>query len=462
MPMVDPARFRVIGANGIGRPSNATAHSMAFYKGALYVGTSCGNVSGADDSPRILRYDASSDSWTTIYESPLVPADTRSFVPDLNLMKGKKGRNRFGRGGGRNGSASGRVPRDVGFRSMRVFRGRSDKEPAIYAASMSRRGSAIMRSEDGQTFAQVGEAGLGNADIYSFRGLTSLGKWLFASSAGTVSDEWLDRNLAPEAVVYVSDDPASGKWMKASTIGFGDPENAGVYFLCAAHGYIYAGTANPERGFQLWRTAAQGEPPFEWEPILIDGAGAYNHNYAVTAMVEFKGALYVGSGITGLGYDTVHDIGPASAELLRVHADGSWDLIAGRMRFTRDGLKVPLSLRGPGLGDFFNSVVWNLGTHDGAIYLGTHQWEAFRSLELNAEQVVGGYQLWGSEDGEDWHLLLQDGHGNPAELGIRTLTSTPFGLVVGTNNHSKLVKVISRIKRPDLDFPDGCTVLLGN
>ena len=460
MPIIDPSRFRVVAKNGLDRPSNATAHAIAYFKGALYIGTACGNVHGADDTPRIVRYDADKNEWTTVFESPLREPDKRSFVPDLNLIKHAKGRRQ--QRSGRPPGTSGPVPRDVGFRSMYVFKGKSDKVPALYATTMSRPGGVILRSEDGFNFTQVGEIGLGNRNVYSFRGLTALGKWLFASPAGTVSDEWLDRNLAPESKVYATQDPASGEWVEASEVGFGDPTNSTIYALCSAHGYVYGGTANPETGFQLWRTAARGKPPFEWEPIILDGAGAYNHNYAVSAMTEFNGALYVGSGITGLGYDTVHDIGPASAELLRVHPNGTWDLIAGRMRFTKDGIKVPLSLLGPGLGDFYNNVVWMLAVHDGAIYLGTHQWEAFRSIEVNADPVVGGYQLWGSEDGENWKLVIEDGHGNPAQLGIRTLASTPFGLIVGTHNHSRLLKLIGQLKRPNLDFPAGFEVLIGN
>jgi len=460
MPIIDAAGFRVVAANGLGRPSNTSTRSMAYFRDALYVGTSSGNVSGSDDRPRILRYDPEGDTWTTVYESPLVEADARSFVPDLNLIMAAKAREQ--RHGRRQRNTTGPVPRDVGFRSMHVFQGRSDKEPALYAATMSRPGGIILRSEDGETFSQIGEVGLGNRDLYSFRGLTSFDGRLFTSPAGTVTDEWLDRNIAPEAKVYVTDDPASGKWAEASEIGFGDPANYAIYALSTAHGYLYAGTANPERGFQLWRTAAKGDPPFTWEQIVVDGAGAYNLNLAAATMTEFNGALYVGSGITGFGYDTVHDIGPASAELIRVHANGSWDLIAGRMRFTKQGLKVPLSLLGPGLDDFYNSVVWALGVHDGVLYLGTHQWEAFRSVEVNAPQVVGGYQLWGSEDGENWQVLIEDGNGNPADIGVRTLASTPFGLVVGTHNQSRLLKLLGRRRRSGVDFPDGCSVLLGS
>jgi hypothetical protein len=461
MPILDRARFRIIAADGLERSANATAHSMAYFNGALYVGTSCGNVSGADDTPRILRYDAEHDSWTVAYQSPLVEPDARSFVPDLNLIKTGNRLERFS--GRRRGRSAQPVPRDVGFRSMHVFQGAADAKPALYATTLSRPGGTLLRSEDGATFTQVGEVGLGDRNVYSFRGLTNFGKWLFTAPAGTVTDEWLDRNLAPEPKVLATQDPASGDWVEASEPGFGDPGNVAIYALCVAHGYLYAGTMNPERGYQLWRTTARGKPPFPWEPIILDGAGAYNHNLAITAMTEFDNRLYVGSGITGFGYDTIRDIGPASAELVRVHSDGSWDLIAGRMRFTKDGLRIPLSLLGPGLGDFYNSVVWALAVHDGTIYLGTHQWEAFQCLQVDAEKAVGGYQLWASEDGENWRVVIEDGDGNPAEIGIRTLASTPFGLVVGTHNQSRLLKLLGRRKRAKVnDLADGFRVLVGN
>jgi hypothetical protein len=97
------------------------------------------------------------------------------------------------------------------------------------------------------------------------------------------------------------------------------------------------------------------------------------------------------------------------------------------MRFTPGGLKVPLSLLGPGLGDFYNSMVRSLATHDGVLYLGTFQWEAYRCLEINSPNVVGGYQLWASTDGESWTRVLEDGNGSPADLGIASLLSTPHG-----------------------------------
>src|SRR5262249_32526162 len=142
-----------------------------------------------------------------------------------------------------------RVPRDSGFRSMCVFQGCSDSAPALYVTTMSRTGSVFLRSEDGSRFEQVSEPGLGNQDVYSYRGLTSFNGRLSAWPPGILPATYFARNLAPEALVYVSDDPASGKWFRASEPGFGDPGNEAVYCLCAAHDRLYAGTANPDRGF---------------------------------------------------------------------------------------------------------------------------------------------------------------------------------------------------------------------
>jgi hypothetical protein len=443
-------RFTVIASGGLGRPSSITAHSMAFFRGNLYLGTTCANPVEPEHAPRIMRYDIDRGEWRTVFESPIIDPVGRSLVPDLTL--GELSTLRRGKTP---------LPRDAGYRSMCVFQGKSDEEPALYVSSMSRSGGQILRSADGETFEPAGEPGLGDPDIYSFRGLVAFNGRIYASPVGTITDEHLDRNHGRAGLIYTSDDPRTGQWVPAAETGFGDPSNLAVYTLRPAFGRLYAGTANPDRGFQLWQTEARGEPPFDWSPVIIDGAGAFNYNYAVCSMAEFKGALYVGGGITGFGYDKTHDVGPASCELLRVYPDGKWDLIAGQMRFTPDGLKVPLSLLGPGLGDFYNSVFWSMGVHNDVLYVGTHQWEAFRCLQLKSPQIVGGYQLWASVDGKKWTPVLEDGRGNPGDVGIRTILSTPHGLFVGSSNHAKLFNVLGRRRRSEFDYPNGFEVLLG-
>jgi hypothetical protein len=457
--IIAPRQFAVAATGGAGQPNAATVRSMAFFRGALYLGTSCENIPGADDAPRILRSAAPPDGWETVYESPLTEPGPRALVPDRQIGLQLAGRD-FSSLGRRRSDR--RVPRDVGYRAMCVFQARSDPEPALYVSTMSRGGGRLLRSQDGRNFAEVGPPGLGNPDLYSLTGLTAMGGLLFAIPAGVVSNEALDPDRPPEATVYVSDDPGTGNWRAAVSPAFGDPRNIAVSGLAAAHGYLYAGTINPHRGFQLWRTAAAGEPPYAWQPIVNDGAGSFSRNLAAAAMAEFDGALYVGSGMSGYGYDIEHDVGPASAELVRVYPDGTWDLIAGHPRFSEAGLKVPLSLLGAGFGDFYNATIPALAAHDGALYLGTRQWEAVRTLDLGADRIVGGYQLWASENGEDWHRVIEDGRGNPAQIDIAALASTPLGLAVGTGNHSHVLGLLGlRHNRSDLRFADGFEVLLG-
>ena len=451
-------RFQTVATGGIGRPAEASARCAAFFRGALYLGTSYADLAGPDETPRILRYARRTGEWETVYESPLAEPGARSHVPDRRQQLYRGG---HGLGDAATGRRDGRTPRDAGYRSMCVFQGSSDADPALYVSSMSRGGGVLLRSRDGRTFEELGGHGLGDPDVYSFAALTALDGRLFAVPAGSLTDDDLDADEPYEVRILVSDDPGAGNWQDAAEIAFGDQRNTAVSALFAVQGHLYAATANPERGCQLWRTDAKGTPPYKWDPVFVDGAGAFNHNLAVTAMAEFNGALYLGGGIPGFGRDVIYDVGPGSAELLRVYPDGTWDLIAGRMRFTDQGLKVPLSLLGPGLGDFYNSAVTALAAHAGVLYLGTRHWEPLHAVQTGAVEIAGGYQLWASENGEDWELVLDDGNGNPAQLGIDSLAATPIGLFVGSDNHGRLLRLFGQeAGRSDFQFTDGFEVLL--
>jgi hypothetical protein len=61
-------------------------------------------------------------------------------------------------------------------------------------------------------------------------------------------------------------------------------------------------------------------------------------NQAAVSMIGFRDALYVGTGIQNGGYDWRNKIGPAAAEIIRVNADGSWDIIVGNARDGKESL----------------------------------------------------------------------------------------------------------------------------
>jgi hypothetical protein len=449
------SRFDYVGRAGLGHPDATLAHAMAWFEGHLYLGTTTPKANGPTDRTRILRHHPGEGRWEVMFESPVLPADDEAQA----------------RAVARGGEMAKRMPppaalaREFGTRALAVFQGQSDPKPCLYAGVMSVWGGLVLRAEDGREFRPVTPHGIEDTTNLSFRGLVALNGWLFAAPAGTVSRTVADLNLAPAALVYANDDPARAPWRRAAEPGFGDPANRCVFSLAVAHGHLYAGTGHPTRGFQLWRTRAEGAPPFAWERVLTDGAWRYSHNLSTGAMAEFGGDLYLGSGIPGLGYDRDNDVGPAACELIRMRPDGSWDLIFGEPRFTPAGLKVPLSGHGPGLDDPYNSVVWAMAAHDGALYLGTHQWEPFDwAMHGKGEPLRGGYQLWGSLDGETWTRLIDAGNGSVTSTGLRTLCSTPAGLYVGTCVHTKLIAFQARLHSgiADIGHPSaGFDVLLG-
>src|SRR5262249_30212034 len=159
--------------------------------------------------------------------------------------------------------------------------------------------------------------------------------------------------------------------------GFGDPTNLTVFELEVFDGFLYAGTLNPVHGFQVWKTSADGIPPYQWNRVITDGAYRGNLNECTASMCVFDHALYVGSSIQNGGYDRTYKVGPAPAELIRIHPDDTWDLVVGTERHTPQGLKCPISGLGPGFGTKLNVIFWRMAEYEGWLYLGTYNWIVF-------------------------------------------------------------------------------------
>ncbi|WP_204368459.1 hypothetical protein [Neosynechococcus sphagnicola] len=160
----------------------------------------------------------------------------------------------------------------------------------------------------------------------------------------------------------------------------------------------------------------------------------------------------MGSAIQHSGYDITNKIGPAPSELIRIFPDDRWDLIVGQPRNTPHGMKRPLSSLYAGFGNFFNGYFWCMEVHNNWLYMGTCNGSvilSWRSLESfpgrqrrYAEQVgidnivknQSGFELWRSSDGENWLPVDRLGFSNPYNVGVRNMTSTPYGLFIGTAN----------------------------
>jgi hypothetical protein len=459
VPSLADDEFRQIGEQGFGDPGNSYAWAMAYFKGKLYVGTNrhflcVTNLGAGADNPelprkcapnladldlraRIYEYDPATNQITEVYVSPTFSA----LLSDGTRVD---------------------VPRAAGYRTMTAFT-EPDGTEALYVGSFATPalpsiGARVLRSTDGREFVEV-PLNFPKSDRYSsFRSLTVYKDRLYMLGHSG------DPN-APD-VLEAADPPRSG-FRGVSEPGFGDPTNVGAFELEVFAGYLYVGTFGATDGFQLLKTQAAGEPPYVFQKVLVNGAYRGIKNQSVVSLKGFHNYLYVGTGVYFGSKNLIPDFKPAPAELLRVAADDSWDLICGEERQTPDGFKTPLTGRPAGFGNGFTNYMWRMTEHDGVLYLGTFDTSVFaqyadnsdlQSLESNAnlEQfpnlvalvdqvgpaeiadaisaVEGGFDLWKTQDGVDWQLVSRTGFGDSFSYGVRNLQSTPFGLFLGTAN----------------------------
>lgn len=436
--------FKLIAKGGFGDGVNAYAHSMAWFNGYLYVATTRGNFPlmkarlpiGLNPWPvecpenpfdldlhaEIWRFDPREESWERVFKAP-------SII----------------------GSHGKPIPRELGYRGMLVYRPENGDDPVLLVSTWSPAkgpGPLILMSRDGRTFEPSCEPGLIGLPVTTIRTMAQFKGRLYTTPAGSRGG---NPNVSAHSIVYESKDPTKGGWEPVSDFGFGDPGNKTVFEMAAFGDHLYVGTFNLE-GFQIWRTDAEGEAPYHWERVIEKGAYRGAFNQSVLSMYPFKGALYVGGAIQGGGIDRQNKIGPAPPELIRILPDGNWDLLVGEARDTPDGFKAPLSGYLPGFDNFFNGYFWRMCEHDGWLYVSTFDWstiigyaqqstwpEAFKNIvgELGAQFVMdhhGGCDLYRSYDGENWVPVTTSGMGNPYNIGMRTMASTPYGFFIGTAN----------------------------
>ena len=102
--------------------------------------------------------------------------------------------------------------------------------------------------------------------------------------------------------------------------------------------------------------------------------------------------------------------------------------------------------------NFFNGYMWRMCVHEGWLYVSTFEWSAWLGY-VNHSRWPGafsnvlsyvspktifenqsGFDLYRSNDGENWVPVTTNGMGNPYNMGLRTIESTPYGLFLGTAN----------------------------
>jgi hypothetical protein len=443
-PGLSKSDFKLIAYGGFGDGHNSYTHSMAWFRGRLYVTTMRNNFAlmrsrlsiglsvwpvecpadpfELDMRAEIWAYDPATDVWDRVLKAPMII-----------------------------GSHGKSIARDISYRSIAVFSPDAATEPALFIGTWSPArgpGPLILMTKDGKNFESTCEPGLIGLPVTTIRSLMPFKGRMFTTPAGSRGG---NTNVSGHAVVYESRDPARGGWEPVSDFGFGDLKNQSLHEICGFGDHLYVGTLN-NNGYQIWRSTCEGERPYKWELVIERGAYRGPSNQIALSMYPFQGALYVGSGIQGGGIDKPNNIGPAASELIRIRPDKSWDLLVGTGRDTPIGRKDPLSGRGPGFDKLFNGYFWRMEQHDGWLYMGTFEWSSVlgyvkqtrfsgpfgkvlgRVGPKNVLKYQSGFDLYRTNDGENWVPVTTNGMGNPYNMGLRTLASTPLGLFIGTAN----------------------------
>ena len=471
--------FRKIASSGFveygGDIHNSWSWSAKWFKGKLYVGTgreiNCLSLltsdvntgtsfygravlSGQCPDPHppsqslgaeIWRYTPETEEWERVFKSP-------NSIPV---------------GFDNSGNPTVFTAREVGFRSMEVFM-EPDGTEALYVGGVTS-GSVfdpvpfrpegfppprLLRTEDGINWDPVpqdggtflGEIGRTTIDsetrFRSFRALKAYKGKLFAN----LSD------LIGSGVIIASENPSQGNdaWQQVS------PERSEfpVWDLSVYNNSLYVTTGKTVQqdpslpGYAVYRTDAEGEPPYTFIPIITDGGFQPDPKLRAPnglSFAEFKGQLYVGTN--------------RPTELIRINPDDSWDLVVGEPRDTPQGYKAPISGFGNGFGSVFNGHFWRMASHDGYLYLGTWDWSAliqdqplFHPFDLYFTPQYG-FDLFRSDDGIHWTAVTRTGMGVPYNIGVRTLESTPAGLFLGTAGERRHGTEVYQSNGPDCDGP---------
>ena len=463
------AGFRRVASNGFheqgGSSSNSWAWTMKWYKGKLYVGTGreelCTTLLANDIQTGTKVYPLAmlDDLCPPVAEYPdRLAAEIWQFTPETEEWR-RVFRSPATIPVGVNADGSPRfTARDLGFRGMATFT-ETDGTEALYVGGVTSGAvfgnfppydtigfppPRLLRTTDGENWAAVpqapgtflGEVGKpqpgGTRKIVSFRGLTPFKGKLFA----TVGDY---RGVGQ---IVASANPRAGNnaWYLAAPV----LEQFPVWNLHVFADQLYVTTGDSfinKDGYGVYKTTAEGAPPYNYVPIITNGAWQANPTFRSTqglSFMDFRGQLYCGTN--------------RPTELIRINPDDTWDLIVGEPRFTPQGLKRPLSGLGIGFGSWFNGHFWRMGVHDDRLYLGTWDWSIGLTGLSDLDRLFGyqyGFDLYRTDDGIHWAAVSKNGMGDGYNYGGRSFETTPFGLFFGTARQRGGLQVFQGPFEPD-------------
>ena len=451
-------KFKKISTQGFGDPLNQYAHSGAWFKGKLFIGTSRANLQFLKlgklnvDIPQ-WPVNSLGTNYTPIFEQTVAPAEIWSVS---NMPMQQFSCKRVYQSPYHQFSTPQKPFRsEISYRSMCVFRD-NGTDQGLFVATTSRSegdGPDLLYSKDGYFFERLPKPHIRSSKdlsddqprFMSIRNLVQFDDLLITCVTGGSKG---NINHSLNSHVYASRAPNTGVWESINGDGFGSyPDCFCVFSLCVHDGHLYAGTAGIN-GFSLFKGTRVGELSFHWELIIDKGAGRGSLNQGIAAMCSFDGDLYLGSGIQSGGHDRIHNVGPAAFEVLRLNSSGSIDLLVGDER-----TDYPVhSGYSPGFSNPFNAYLWRMEVHQNQLYVGTldtsifsmftskDKLHKFAADQLSRSDLIGwmlssgGADLWRTRQGKLWEPVTTNGFDNFYNYGIRTIVSNGENLFVGTAN----------------------------
>jgi len=475
--------FQQAAPRGFGDRNNSWAQSMIWWHNNLYVGTSrqslCTSyyalnqyvglnvspsfantyfayppadpdlscpVDGADLSlqAEIWRWSPVTSSWTRVFQSPL-SLDNPGGGGGLPVRTGKK------------------LPNEITIRGFAPYK-ESDGTESLYALGVNSTiiwdrtklpPPRILRTTDGVNFTPVPQTPGTflstlpfNPDHSSFRSAVSYGGKLFALSGPAFGQGALIASANPSA----GDD----SWFLAG------PAGIQFYELSVFNGWLYLGGFDPTGGYAVYKTQAQGTPPYAFTTVVPRGAylTSSSPSASVVSMHEFFGRLYVGTA--------------TFTEIIRINPDDSWELVIGspRLALAPGGgteYKYPISNLDAGFGHTLNDHAWQMDDPYRYLYVGTYNASTASRLDpVNGPALLHnmGAHLYQTADGWYFAPITTTGfatnspisntayatpfdpHGGIFDFGIRTMVSTPYGAFVGTTNDYYGLEIFRATKRP--------------
>lgn len=365
---------------------------------------------------------------------------------------------------------------EYGFRYMVNFKP-VNGNPAIYAASAVTKGyMQVYKSVNGTVWKPVLSDVKEDSTIIgtSSRAMVVHNGKLYLAA---VSESGLGRGTT---LLYSSKDPEFYPW-KLETPANTDPKKnhqGALTNMAVFNNHIYVSVSSDD-GVQIWRTNGIEPKVNDWKLVVDKGFGDKDNKFTLS-MGVFQEHLYV-SGTKDLPLSWMI---PRGCDIVRIDKDDNYEVVVGPESISRtySGFNNP-----------FNIYAWQIQEHDGLLYITTMDASTNMELVLNLilankeklklpEKIISiieeiyeivvrvlnlfkypfGFNLYVSENGEDFYPVFLDGFKNRYNYGGRILyVDDQDNFYIGTANPVEGLEVWKRsYSRYDFDIAyDYCEYL---